>query len=148
MQSGPIDSAIKTYSSLRHWAKRDLWSCSLQRRRGRGKKLFNFLGCCCFLSFSQVAVSGGGTLRNDVHTDALLLIRDPVCQVFWVEVKGRESETKQKQWGFLDSFCSWTAFTKAPLHFHCLFSRLSLSLSLATIFFRLYLSLLNKSSTH
>ncbi len=120
-----------------HWGteQREICEAALSNgRRGRGKKLFNFLGCCCFLSFSHVAGSGGGTLRNDVHTDALLLIRDPVCQVFWVEVKGRESETKQKPWVFLDSFCSWTAFTKAPLHFHCLFSRHSLSLSLATSF--------------
>lgn len=147
MQSGPIDSAIKAYSLLKHWAKRDLWGCSLQRQERKWKKkLFNFLSCCCFLSFSHVAGSRGGTLRNNVHTDALPLIGVPVCQVFWVEVKGRESESKQKQWEFLVSFCSWTK-TKA----HCIatFSFLVfLSLSLGTSFFRLYLELLNKSSTH
>lgn len=70
------------------------------------------------------------------------------CFELKLKEENLKPNTNDEEAGLLDSFLLMNCFYQSMLRFHCLFSCLSLSLSLATSFFRLYLSLLNKSSTH
>lgn len=158
MQSGAIDSAIKAYSSLRQRSK-DLWGCSFQRQKRKRKETLQLPG----LLLLPLILSCCWKRRRDINawcsTGTLPLIRVPVrcgsnkCFELKLKEEKQKSNKNNEEMVFLASFCSVFFLSLEPLlpkhgTFPVFFSQLSLSMSQATSVFRLYLSLLNKRSTH